>query len=164
FRVVAPPFDLSGNCDAVHAPDGSAITVVTADGSLRVCDMASGRERDDLRSHSDGITAVAFTPDSKMLLLASRRGGVRFWDLASGRQKRRRFSPRRCGAAGVNGGWAVRACTKSPARLPGAMGSEGQSSQYSAIPERRRAGARGRLYGGRPDADHRRPATALLGL
>jgi WD40 repeat protein len=84
FPLAAPPFDLSGKCDAVHASDGSAIAVVTGDGSLRVCDVASGRERDDLRSHSDGITAVAFTADSKFLLVATHGRELKFWDMASG--------------------------------------------------------------------------------
>src|SRR5262245_23631092 len=55
FRLADPPFDPSALARAAHAPDGSAIAVVTKDGSIRVCDVATGRERPELRSHSDAV-------------------------------------------------------------------------------------------------------------
>src|SRR5439155_32166 len=46
-------------------------------------------EKDELRSHGDGVTAVAFTPDSKALLLACDNGVLRSWDVASGQENHR---------------------------------------------------------------------------
>jgi RNA polymerase sigma factor (sigma-70 family) len=70
FRMAAPPFDVTG-AKCAHSPDGKAIAVVTLDGSIRVCDVTAGKEMDQLRSHSDAVTAVAFTPDGKDIVLAS---------------------------------------------------------------------------------------------
>jgi RNA polymerase sigma factor (sigma-70 family) len=69
FRLAAPPFDVAG-AKCVHSPDGKAIAVVTQDGSIRVCDVAAGKEMDQLRSHSDVVVAAVFTPDSKQIVLA----------------------------------------------------------------------------------------------
>lgn len=85
FRLAAPPFDVNQLSHAAHAPDGSAIAVVTGDGSLRVCDVAAGKERDELRSHGDGVGAVTFTPDSKTLLIVC-TAGLKLWDAANGRE------------------------------------------------------------------------------
>src|SRR5207253_1324502 len=70
----------------VHAPDGSAIAVVMQDGSIRVCDVATGRERPELRSHSDAVGAATFSADSKSLFVASDSGRVQEWDARTGRQ------------------------------------------------------------------------------
>jgi RNA polymerase sigma factor (sigma-70 family) len=85
FRLADPPFDPNTLVRAAHAPDGSAIAVVTQDGSIRVCDVASGRERPELRSHSDAVRVAVFTSDSKTLFLASDVGLLQ-WNAASGRQ------------------------------------------------------------------------------
>ncbi|HEY1379303.1 MAG TPA: hypothetical protein VGF55_21045, partial [Gemmataceae bacterium] len=85
FRLAAPPFDVTG-AKCVHSPDGRAIAVVTADGSIRVCDVAAGKEMDQLRSHSDYVTAAVFTRDGKRLVLACGQGSgvLRVWDVATG--------------------------------------------------------------------------------
>jgi len=87
FRLAEPPFDPNTLSRAAHAPDGSAIAVVTQDGSIRVCDVAAGRERPELRSHSDAVRVAEFTSDSKSLFLATdASASLLQWDAMTGRQ------------------------------------------------------------------------------
>ena len=91
FRLAAPPFEVTG-AKCVHSPDGKAIAVVTNDGSVRVCDVTTGKEMEQLRSHSDEVTAAAFTADGKILILASKEGDglLLAWDVATGKELARR--------------------------------------------------------------------------
>jgi RNA polymerase sigma factor (sigma-70 family) len=116
FRMAAPPFDVNG-AKCVHSPDGNCIAVVTIDGSIRVCDVAGGKEMEQLRSHSDSIMAAAFTTDSKQLILAVDGAailGTR--DVATGKDMgrvRRLTAPAVNLAFSPNGQWLAGACVTS---------------------------------------------------
>ena len=84
FPLAAPPFDVSG-AKCVHSPDGKMIAVVTADGSIRVCDVTTGKEMEQLRNHSDDVSAAVFTRDSKQIAFATPRfTGIKVWDVETG--------------------------------------------------------------------------------
>jgi len=85
---------IPGRPDGVRStafsPDGEWLASGSLDGTVRVREVASGRERARLEGHRGEVTTVAFSPDGE--LLASGSGSydgqtVRVWELASGRER-----------------------------------------------------------------------------
>lgn len=70
------------------SPDGGRLASVSSDGSIRVWEVASGRElrrlEDRIRSM---LMSVAFSPNDRLLAMASNDGSVRLWDTVSGQQR-----------------------------------------------------------------------------
>jgi WD40 repeat protein len=78
----------TGRATAVAvAPDGSWIVTTSDDGTARVWDAATGRQRAMLHGHTDRVTAVAVAPDSGWIATASWDDTARIWDAATGRQR-----------------------------------------------------------------------------
>jgi len=71
------------------SPDGNTLATGSDDMTLRLWDVASGRERARLGGHGDKVWSVAFSPDGKTLASGSFDGTVRLWDAASGRERAR---------------------------------------------------------------------------
>jgi WD40 repeat protein len=77
------------------APDGRTIATGNEDGTVRLWDVASGRQRRVLRGHDELVRCVAFAPDG--LALASggwQDGKVNLWDLAAGQLRATLGGPR----------------------------------------------------------------------
>src|SRR5437588_687743 len=68
--------------------DGKIIGSAGADGTVRLWDVASGRQVGlPLTGHTGAVEGVAFSPDGKTIVSASSGDlTVRLWDAASGRQ------------------------------------------------------------------------------
>ena len=74
---------LSGSLTRGKTVDGSA-----ADYSIRLWDVATGKEVRRFLGHTASLMGVAFTPDGRQVLSASYDSTLRLWDVQTGRQLR----------------------------------------------------------------------------
>lgn len=78
------------------SPDGKTLALVRADperwglvpseGTVRLCDAVTGRERHCLLGHGSAVYRLAFSPDGKILASGSMDGTIILWDTATGRE------------------------------------------------------------------------------
>ena len=68
------------------SPDGQRLATADLDRSIRLWDLATGREISSLKGHTDDVTAIAFSPDGRRLASGSLDRTVRLWDVQSGRE------------------------------------------------------------------------------
>lgn len=61
------------------APDGKQVVSASRDKTVRLWDVASGKELHVLRGHEDGVTSAQFAPDGKTLVTASEDKTARLW-------------------------------------------------------------------------------------
>jgi len=91
--VLVPLRALAGHTGALLAiaVSRSATQALTgaADRSLRLWDLASGKELRVLAGHAADVTAAAIAPNRRLLLSGSADRSVRLWDAASGAQAAR---------------------------------------------------------------------------
>jgi WD40 repeat protein len=62
-----------GTTGVVFSPDGKTVALVNSNGSVRLHAIADGKELRQLKGHTNGTAALAFSPDSKRL---ASRGNV----------------------------------------------------------------------------------------
>ncbi len=77
--------------DAAWSPDGTSIVITNADGSARVFDARTGRQRLALLGHRDSVNHVEWSPDSTRLVTASADGTAKVWSV-TGDEGRERFT------------------------------------------------------------------------
>ena len=79
---------LEGHTSRIEAlaltPDGKRLVSASADATLRLWDLQSGRTLHTLEGHGAGVWSVAGTPDGTRAVSASFDATVRLWDLDSG--------------------------------------------------------------------------------
>jgi WD40 repeat protein len=95
----------SGSTGVTFSRDGILAAFGKTDGSVRLIDVASGKELHPFRGHASGVAAVAFSPDGK--ILASRGYNddkIYLYDTAKGGEIRELTIP---GAAPAGGGGFV---------------------------------------------------------
>jgi WD40 repeat protein len=76
------------------SPDGKTLAAAssatdTAEGAVRLWDVATFAEPRVLRGHRQAISAIAFTPDGRQMVSGGFDATVRLWDVATGREVRR---------------------------------------------------------------------------
>jgi hypothetical protein len=71
------------------SPDGQRALSGAEDNTVRLWEVASGREIRPLEGHTGEVLTVAFSPDGKRALSGSMDRTLRLWDLTSGRELRR---------------------------------------------------------------------------
>src|SRR5262249_33299933 len=96
----------AGTGAVAFSPDGRLVALANADATIRLHDTATGKELRQLKGHTNGTAALAFSADGKRL--ASRGSGdnlLRLHDVASGSELRQiALDP---GNAAMPGGVAV---------------------------------------------------------
>jgi hypothetical protein len=76
----------SGVTSVAFSPDGKTALSGSYDHTLKLWDLATGREIRKLQRHSIFFESVAFSPDGKTALSGSGDSTARLWDLATGRE------------------------------------------------------------------------------
>jgi WD40 repeat protein len=71
------------------APDGQSLATGGSDQTVRLWEVASGREYGRLQGFRAAIAGLVFTPDGKTLIAAERSGSLLFWDTATRKLLRR---------------------------------------------------------------------------
>ena len=67
-------------------PDGRRVVSASADKTLKVWDLETGRELATLEGHAACVTACAVTPDGRRVVSASGDETLKVWDLETGRE------------------------------------------------------------------------------
>jgi WD40 repeat protein len=113
-----------GTMAAFVGPDGSWLATNGNDGTVRIWDTATGRERGTLTGHR-GLTTVAIAPDGSWLVTAGDDGTARIWDPATWRERAALAGHRR-GVAAVaiapDSSWLATLGTDGTARIWDAAG------------------------------------------
>jgi WD40 repeat protein len=74
---------------AAFLPDRRTVLLATADRSLRLLEIATGRELRRFVGHATSVWSVAVSPDGRKALSGGLDGSVRVWDVATGQELRR---------------------------------------------------------------------------
>ncbi len=73
---------------AAFSPDGRTLALGAEDGTIRLLDVPSARERAILRGHARTVRTLAFSPDGKRLASGSQEGRALLWDISTGMPSR----------------------------------------------------------------------------
>jgi WD40 repeat protein len=72
------------------APDGKSVAVAHGNSSVRMIDLASGKDLVGTQGHDGSISSMVVTPDCQTIVTTGIDGTLRFWDAKKGRQLRQR--------------------------------------------------------------------------
>src|SRR5258707_60535 len=69
------------------SPDGKTLASGSKDTTVKLWEVATGKERATLKGHTGSVTAVAFGRDVETLVSASADGSVRRWSTTTGQER-----------------------------------------------------------------------------
>ena len=70
--------------DVAYSPDGGTVATGSADGTVRLWNVATGQLSSTLTGHGRAVRAVAYSPDGGTLATGSIDRTVKLWDVATG--------------------------------------------------------------------------------
>ena len=128
---------LSGHTEAVgccaFSPDGKKIASGSSDNTIRIWEVASGRELYSLEGHTNRIESCIFSSDGKRIFSWSEDKTVRVWDIGKGKELFR-ISPENPGDFCLDGKAAV--CIKDKITLEVSNFIRGESIVLEGSPEK----------------------------
>jgi WD40 repeat protein len=68
-----------------YAPDGKTLATASNDGTVKLWDMATGRELLTIQGVADAVLGVTVSLDGRMLATAGADGKAKIWDVAAGK-------------------------------------------------------------------------------
>ena len=91
YRTCPPPLNSftghqGGVRSAALSPDGKIALSGGVDGTVKLWEVASGRELQSFVGHRGGVLSVAFSPEGKFALSGDSDGTVKVWEVANGRE------------------------------------------------------------------------------
>ncbi|BBM86344.1 hypothetical protein UABAM_04730 [Candidatus Uabimicrobium amorphum] len=78
--------DTSEVNSVAFSPDGKTLASGSDDKTVRLWDVATGKEIHKITGHTYSVNSVTFSPDGKTLASGSRDKTVRLWDVATGKE------------------------------------------------------------------------------
>ena len=69
--------------DVAFSPDGQQALLASYDRTVRLWDVASGKQLRVSRGHASALHAAEFSPDGRFILSADAGGAIKLWDLQS---------------------------------------------------------------------------------
>ncbi|HEV3262256.1 MAG TPA: hypothetical protein VG013_35725, partial [Gemmataceae bacterium] len=76
-----------GKLSVAYSPDWKSLASAREDQTIKLWDVAMGKERATLQGHTAVVSSVAYSPDGKSLASGSVDKTVRLWDVATGQEK-----------------------------------------------------------------------------
>ena len=74
-------------CCVAFSPDGKTLASGSEDKTIKLWDVATGKEQATLKGHTEWVKSVAFSPDGKTLASGSGDSTIKLWDVATGKEQ-----------------------------------------------------------------------------
>ena len=85
FQSTEPPSLFNNMSVSALSADFKRVATARPDHTVKLQDIATGKELCTLKGHGDKVVSVAFSPDGSRLASASEDGTIRLWDTGTGK-------------------------------------------------------------------------------